>query len=164
MKRLLLLLAVLAAPAALPAPARAEVVNEPEENRRVREVAQKLRCAVCQNESVADSSSGLAGNMRDVIREKIQEGKSNDQILDYFQSKYGDFILMEPRMHGINWFLWAFPFAALALGAVIVALRWGRGKPAAPAAAAGAPPADAASDHTDALIQALRSTDSKEKS
>jgi cytochrome c-type biogenesis protein CcmH len=156
MKRLLMALALFAAPALHASPARAEEVAEPQENRRVREVAQQLRCAVCQNESVADSKSGLAGNMRDVVREKIREGKTNDEILAYFVARYGDFILMEPRKYGVNWFLWAFPFAALLLGAVVVALRFGKGRPQA--AAAEPAPAEAAADH-EALIKALRSNE-----
>lgn len=157
MKRFLLLALLLASPALRPHAAFAGSISEPDENRRVREVAQQLRCAVCQNESVADSGSTLAANMREVIRDKIREGESNDQIKAYFVSKYGDYILMEPRKLGVNWLLWAFPFAALIIGGLVLAMRFGKRETAAAAEA----PID-----SEALIQALRSneTANKEKS
>lgn len=152
MRRLLFALLVFAAPLAARAAhaADTEVVVENDENRIVREVGQQLRCAVCQSESVADSNSTLARNMRDIIREKVRAGESPDEIKAYFVSKYGDYILMEPRKMGVNWVLWGFPFVALVLGGIVVALRFMR-RPASASVQAEAAPME-----TDALINALR--------
>lgn len=155
MRRILFALLVFTAPlAARPVHAADEVVVENEENRLVREVGQQLRCAVCQSESVADSNSTLARNMRDIIREKVRAGESPEDIKAYFVSKYGDYILMEPRKMGVNWLLWGFPFVALLLGGILVALRFMRRPASAPAHAEAAPM------ETDALLNALRNSSS----
>ena len=118
------------------------------EEQRVREIAQQLRCAVCQNESVADSGSTLAKNMRDVIREQVASGESPEAIKAYFVSKYGDYILMEPRKEGMNLLLWVFPFLALVLGGVVIGLHLRKG----PQTAFADPKSD------DELIRALGGT------
>lgn len=151
MRRFVFALVLLAAPLAAPsAYAADDIVVEDQENRIVREVGQQLRCAVCQSESVADSNSTLARNMRDIIREKVRAGESPAEIKAYFVSKYGDYILMEPRKTGANWVLWGFPFVALLLGGILVALRFMR-RPASVSATAESAPIE-----TDALINALR--------
>ncbi len=172
MRRLFLAAALLFA---LPLPLQAEgepatslpVRLETEEDTRVREVAKDLRCAVCQNESVADSNSQLARNMRDLIRDQVRDGKSADEIRAYFVSRYGDYILMEPRKQGWNWVLWMLPFVLLVAGLVALVLRMRRG--ASPAAARQAPEDDVIDvpfEETDRLIEALRSpaASSQEKS
>jgi cytochrome c-type biogenesis protein CcmH len=117
------------------APLRAET----EEDRLVREIAYSLRCAVCQSESVGESNSQLARDMRDLIRKQVQQGKSRAEIEDFFVARYGQYILMEPRKQGLNWVLWIFPFGALLLGIGVIALRPRRrpaptqeGRPATP--------------------------------
>lgn len=94
---------------------------------RVREVASELRCVVCQNLSVADSPSDLAKEMRNLVRELLQQGKTPDEIKAYFQSRYGDFVLLEPPKRGFNLLVWGLPFAAILVGAggvYLVAKRW----------------------------------------
>jgi cytochrome c-type biogenesis protein CcmH len=94
---------------------------------RVREVASELRCVVCQNLSVADSPSDLAREMRNLVRELLQQGKTPEEIKAYFQSRYGDFVLLEPPKRGFNLLVWGLPFAALVAGACgvyLVARRW----------------------------------------
>ena len=94
---------------------------------RVREVASELRCVVCQNLSVADSPSDLAREMRNLVRELLQQGKTPEEIKAYFQSRYGDFVLLEPPKRGFNLLVWGLPFAALvggACGIYLVARRW----------------------------------------
>jgi len=94
---------------------------------RVREVAEGLRCVVCQNLSVADSPSDLAKEMRNVVRELIQQGKSPAEIRAYFVSRYGEFVLLAPPKRGFNLLLWGLPFLAIAAGACgvyFVAKRW----------------------------------------
>ncbi|MDC4228060.1 MAG: cytochrome c-type biogenesis protein CcmH [Candidatus Manganitrophus sp.] len=83
---------------------------------RVKEVAKTLRCAVCQSESVWESNAELAIQMRDIIRERLAQGQTPDEIRAYFVSRYGDFILLKPRAFGLNLLLWGGPFLLLAVG------------------------------------------------
>ena len=115
----------------------ASPVQETTEDRHVREIAKQLRCAVCQNESVADSGSTLARNMRDLIRDRLREGDTPEEVKAYFVTKYGDYILMEPRKEGVNIFLWGVPFLVLLLGIIGIVMR--RRAPAKPAPGATKP-------------------------
>jgi cytochrome c-type biogenesis protein CcmH len=104
---------------------------------RTREVASELRCVVCQNLSVADSPSDLAKEMRNLVREQVEQGKSREEILAYFTSRYGEFVLLSPTRRGFNLLVWALPFLAIALGAggvYLVARRWTRQQLDEPAA------------------------------
>ena len=83
---------------------------------RAAAIAARLRCPVCQNESVADSPAELAGQMRMLIREKLAAGETDEQIVDYFVSKYGQWILLEPPRRGLLWVVWLAPTAALLAG------------------------------------------------
>ncbi len=94
----------------------AETLNEDQLQVRVKEVAKTLRCAVCQSESVWESNAELAIQMRDIIRERLSQGQSPDEIRAYFVSRYGDFILLKPRAFGMNWLLWGGPFLLLIIG------------------------------------------------
>ena len=97
----------------------------------VREIAFQLRCVVCQNLSVADSPSETASQMRQIIRERLALGESRQQILDYFVSKYGEWILLSPPRRGFNLVVWGLPFAGLLAGFVVIAIvlrRWSRSR------------------------------------
>lgn len=98
----------------------AEVRDETDLDARTREVAKTLRCTVCQNESIWDSKAELARQMREVVRERLEQGQSPEEIRAYFQSRYGDYILLEPRKSGLNWLLWAGPFALLGVGGILL--------------------------------------------
>ena len=89
---------------------------------RTREIATELRCVVCQNLSVADSPSEMAQQMRDVVREQLQAGKTPEQIKAFFVSKYGEWVLLKPKTTGFSALLWILPYAALILG--IIAALW----------------------------------------
>jgi cytochrome c-type biogenesis protein CcmH len=89
---------------------------------RTHEVASELRCPVCNGETVADSSTPVAQQMRALIRQRLQAGESEQQILDEFRASYGDGILAVPPPSGFALFIWLGPVAMLALGGVIVAL------------------------------------------
>jgi cytochrome c-type biogenesis protein CcmH len=96
---------------------------------QARALAAQLRCPVCQNLSVADSSSELARDMRAVIRAELQAGRTPEEIKAYFVSKYGDWILLSPRPRGLAWVLWIGPFAGAAAGGLVairMARRWAR--------------------------------------
>ncbi|MBV9543227.1 MAG: cytochrome c-type biogenesis protein CcmH, partial [Chloroflexi bacterium] len=75
----------------------------------VRRIALQLQCPVCEGETVADSPSGLANDMRNVIRQKVAAGEPDQQILDEFVASYGDGILTEPPKHGISLGVWVGP-------------------------------------------------------
>ncbi|HEV8585668.1 MAG TPA: cytochrome c-type biogenesis protein CcmH [Methylomirabilota bacterium] len=104
----------------------------------VHDVAAELRCVVCQNLSVADSPSEMAGQMRAIVRERLEAGETPEQVRQYFIERYGEWILLAPRRTGFNWVVWLAPAAAVAVGLAVVVLvlrRWTRARRAAPAAA-----------------------------
>jgi len=88
----------------------------------VRRVALQLQCPVCEGETVADSPSGLAADMRAVIRTRLTAGASDQQILDEFVASYGDSILTEPPKRGISLGVWLGPVIGVVLGAVVLGL------------------------------------------
>src|SRR5688572_711468 len=94
---------------------------------RTREIASELRCVVCQNLSVADSPSEMAQQMRGIIREQLEAGKTAQEIRDYFVSKYGEWVLLAPTAKGFSLLLWILPFFVL-IGGIILGLwftrRW----------------------------------------
>jgi cytochrome c-type biogenesis protein CcmH len=96
---------------------------------RVREVASQLRCPICQGLSVGDSPSELADEMRTLVREQLQQGKTSAEVLDYFAQRYGEWILLAPPKRGFNLVIWVLPFVLLPIGAAAVyvgARRWVR--------------------------------------
>ena len=100
---------------------------------RVREIASELRCVVCQNLSVADSPSDLAKEMRNLVREQVQQGKSREEIQAYFVSRYGEYVLLSPPKRGFNLLVWGLPFLAIAAGGgvvYLVARHWAAQAPA----------------------------------
>jgi cytochrome c-type biogenesis protein CcmH len=120
------------APGTAPAqdPTTVEVVAETEIDRQVREVASKLRCVVCQGLSLQDSPSDLAQEMRAVIRTRLESGETPDQVLDYFESGYGEWILMEPKAQGFNLAVYLLPILAVVGGGVFLVIagrRWLKG-------------------------------------
>lgn len=90
----------------------AQVTEDPLE-RQMLDIAKDLRCAVCQNEPVSESTADLAHDMRQIIREQLQAGKSREEIMNYFVARYGDYVLMKPPMRGPGRIVWAAPIALL---------------------------------------------------
>ncbi|HUJ79382.1 MAG TPA: cytochrome c-type biogenesis protein [Nitrospiria bacterium] len=126
-----------AVPAFTPAAAQAAQVDETAVDDQVREIAKTLRCAICQTENIWESQSVLAAQMRQIIRERLKEGETPEQIKAYFLSRYGDYILMKPRVRGWNWVIWAGPFVLLLIGGILLSrtlARWSTSASAAPAA------------------------------
>jgi cytochrome c-type biogenesis protein CcmH len=105
---------------------------------RAHEVATQLQCPICNGESVADSPSGLASEMRGVIRQKLSQGESEQQVIQYFEARYGDTILESPPAQGFTLMIWLPPVLMLALGIYVVFVL-GREWSAAPAVATMAP-------------------------
>jgi len=110
---------------------------------RTHEVASLLRCPVCQGMAVADSPSEMAINMKEQVRELLARGYTEEQILQYFELSYGQFVLLKPKFEGVNALVWLLPLIALVIGGTIVAFKI-RSLAAQPQPGpVGAPPPDA---------------------
>ena len=109
-------------PALFPALAAVpETFSDPALEARARNLQRQLRCLVCQGESVDDSHSPFANDVRSLVREQIAGGKSDEQIEDFLVARYGDFILMKPPLQSDTWLLWLAPFLALGAGGAVAA-------------------------------------------
>ena len=106
MKRLALLLCLsLAAPALAVQPD--EVLQDTVLEERARDLSKGLRCLVCRNESIDDSSAPLARDLRLLVRERLVAGDSDDQVIDFVVDRYGEYVLLQPKIGGSNLLLWA---------------------------------------------------------
>ena len=105
---------------------------------RILRLSEKLRCLVCQNQSLADSNAELAGDLRREVREQVTAGRSDEQIVDYLVQRYGDFVLYEPPFKASTALLWIGPFVLLVAAALVLVatLRRRRRAPEEPALAA----------------------------
>ncbi|SIR15374.1 cytochrome c-type biogenesis protein CcmH [Rhizobium sp. RU20A] len=125
-RRTLIALALLAA-SALPTLAvnPDEVLSDPALEARARALSAQLRCMVCQNQSIDDSNAELAKDLRVLVRERITNGDSDQAVIDYVVSRYGEFVLLKPRFEAKTLILWGAPAALLLIGgaAMIVAAR-----------------------------------------
>ncbi|HEX4272344.1 MAG TPA: cytochrome c-type biogenesis protein [Rhizomicrobium sp.] len=117
-----LLLMVMAATAditsALAAPV-GDTFSNPAMETRARNLQRQLRCLVCQGESIDESGSPFAADVRQLVRRQIADGKSDQQIEDFLVARYGDFILMKPPLQPDTWLLWLAPFLVLAVGGTV---------------------------------------------
>ena len=102
---------------------------------RIRQLSEKLRCLVCQNQSLADSSAELAQDLRRQVREQVKAGRSDSEIIDYLVQRYGDFVLYDPPFKASTVLLWTGPFVlfAVAFAALAAILRRRRAAPEDPA-------------------------------
>jgi cytochrome c-type biogenesis protein CcmH len=109
--------------------------NDIQTEQRIRQLSEKLRCLVCQNQSLADSNAELAQDLRRQLREQVAAGRRDDEILDYLVQRYGDFVLYEPPFKAITVLLWVGPFVLLAAAALVLVatLRRRRRAPEEPA-------------------------------
>jgi cytochrome c-type biogenesis protein CcmH len=99
-----------------------EALQDPVLEARARALSANLRCLVCQNQSIDDSDADLARDLRILVRERIAAGDTDDQVIDYLVDRYGEFVLLKPRLGTSTYLLWGLPFAALAGGAIAVAV------------------------------------------
>jgi len=95
----------------------APAAADPALEARMTRITSELRCLVCQNQTIADSQSGLASDLRQEVRELLQRGQNEQQIVDYMTARYGDFVLYRPPLKATTVLLWFGP-AALLLGGV----------------------------------------------
>jgi cytochrome c-type biogenesis protein CcmH len=94
-----------------------ERLADPALEARARHLSQELRCLVCQNESIDDSSADLAHDIRVLLRERLAAGDSDQQAIQFLVKRYGDFVLLKPPVEPATYLLWFGPFVLLALGA-----------------------------------------------
>ena len=97
----------------------ADTFSDPAMETRARALQRQLRCLVCQGESIDESRSPLAGDLRHLVREQMAAGKSDQQIEDFLVARYGDFILMKPPVQPDTWLLWLAPFLVLGIGGAV---------------------------------------------
>ncbi len=109
-----------------------EILNDPKLEARAREISSELRCLVCQNQSIDDSDAELARDLRILVRERLEAGDSDDQVVDFVVARYGEFVLLKPTFAAHTLILWLAPVVLLLVGglAVVIATRRRRADPA----------------------------------
>jgi len=118
---LILLLALLFAGAAQ-AVKPDEVLADPALEARARLLSEGLRCMVCQNQSIDESDADLARDLRILVRQRLAAGDTDQQVMDYIVSRYGEFVLLKPRFSARNALLWGTPVLLLLVGGVFIVL------------------------------------------
>jgi cytochrome c-type biogenesis protein CcmH len=93
-----------------------EIMSDPAKEARARSLSRELRCMVCQNQSIDDSEAPLARDLRLLVRERIAAGDSDIQVIDFLVARYGEFVLLKPRLERHTLLLWLLPPLALAGG------------------------------------------------
>ena len=114
-----------------------EMLAEPKLEARARALSRELRCMVCQNQSIDDSEAPLARDLRILVRERLQAGDSDAQVLDFLTARYGEFVLLKPPLTWHTALLWLAPSGVLMLGMVTLIMARRR-RMAGPIGAAGA--------------------------
>jgi len=116
--RLAVVAIALLAPAAAWAVNPDEILKDTKLEARARALSSELRCMVCQNQSIDDSEAPLARDLRLLVRERLTKGDTDQQVLNFLVSRYGEFVLLKPRFELHNLLLWGLPPFALAAGVV----------------------------------------------
>ena len=97
-----------------------EVLSDPALEARARALTVQLRCMVCQNQSIDDSNAELARDLRVLVRERLTQGDSDEAVIDYVVSRYGEFVLLKPRFSARTIALWGAPIALILIGATAI--------------------------------------------
>ncbi|SDP21607.1 cytochrome c-type biogenesis protein [Afipia sp. GAS231] len=100
-----------------------EIMGDPAKEARARDLSRELRCMVCQNQSIDDSEAPLARDLRLLVRERIAAGDSDNQVMDFLVARYGEFVLLKPRVNQHTLVLWLVPPLALAGGGLALWLH-----------------------------------------
>jgi cytochrome c-type biogenesis protein CcmH len=108
-----------------------EVLADPALEARARALSAQLRCMVCQNQSIDDSNADLAKDLRLLVRERLKDGDTDQQVLDYLVSRYGEFVLLRPRVNEHTLLLWGMPIFLVLVGGAIVLFQLGKRQKAA---------------------------------
>jgi cytochrome c-type biogenesis protein CcmH len=147
MKRLILALVLAAAPAFAVQPD--EVLDDPALEARARTISAELRCVVCRGENIDESNASIARDLRLLVRERLVEGDTNDEVIDFVVDRYGEYVLMKPTTGGANILLW-WAGPAIFVLAALGALFYVRGR-----ATAKGPGADGLSDEEQERLDQL---------
>jgi cytochrome c-type biogenesis protein CcmH len=99
-----------------------EVLKDPALEHRARQISAQLRCMVCQNQSIDDSNAELAKDLRVLVRERLTDGDTDAEVMDYVVSRYGEFVLLNPRLSLKTIILWAAPIGLLLVGVLAIIL------------------------------------------
>ena len=99
-----------------------EMLKDPALEARARDIGQELRCLVCRNQSIDDSDADLAHDLRVLVRQRLTAGDTDQQVIDYIVSRYGDFVLLKPPFKLDTWILWLGP------GFILLVGLWGLGR------------------------------------
>ncbi len=102
-----------------------EILKDTVLEERARVISKELRCLVCQNQSIDDSDAPLARDLRVLVRERLQAGESNEEVINFVVDRYGDFVLLRPPVKASTLVLWLSPVAALIVG-IFLLLTWFR--------------------------------------
>jgi cytochrome c-type biogenesis protein CcmH len=152
---LLLAMASIVVPAVTAPPASAvepnEVLKDPALERRAREISKRLRCLVCQNQSIDDSNAGLARDLRVLVRERLTAGDSDAAVIRFVVARYGDFVLLRPPVKPATYVLWFGPLLILLVAGAGAFVFIRRRRPGA-ATAAAKPLSTAEQKRLDALL------------
>jgi cytochrome c-type biogenesis protein CcmH len=100
-----------------------EIMANPVQEARARHLSRELRCMVCQNQSIDDSDAPLARDLRLLVREQIAAGKTDEQVMDFLVSRYGEFVLLKPRVEKSTLLLWLIPPFVLVAGGIALWLN-----------------------------------------
>lgn len=99
-----------------------EILSDPRLEERARDLSAQLRCMVCQNQSIDDSNAELARDLRILVRERLVDGDSDEEVIDYVVSRYGEFVLLKPRLSARTVLLWGAPAVLLLIGGLVLLL------------------------------------------
>jgi len=105
-----------------------EVLDDPVLEQRARDLSIEIRCLVCQNQSIDDSDAELARDLRILVREKLTEGLTDRQVLDFLVERYGEFVLLKPPFNSRTILLWGLPILVLLIGAFVAWKTFGNAR------------------------------------
>ncbi len=120
MKRLLIILSLFISLTTLEAAVEVKTFESQQQELRYKKLIEELRCLVCQNQNLAGSDAGLAQDLRKQVYKMIRAGNSDDEILDFMVTRYGDFVLYRPPFKATTFLLWIGPFIILAIGMLVL--------------------------------------------
>lgn len=126
-----------------------EVLADPALEARARAISAQLRCMVCQNQSIDDSNAELAKDLRVLVRERLKSGDTDEAVISYVVSRYGEFVLLNPRFEAKTLVLWGMPAILLVIGIITLVLAARRRGARAP----GAPLSDEEQERLDRLLR-----------
>ena len=120
MKRLIIILSLFISLTTLDAAVEVKKFETQEQELRYKNLLEELRCLVCQNQNLAGSDAGLAQDLRKQVYKMITAGDSDEEILDFMVTRYGDFVLYRPPFKAATFLLWVGPFIILAIGLLVL--------------------------------------------